>query len=130
LDSDESHVNIDPELTRQLAAATPNDTQVEAVFILASDDPLRAVPSPEQTEELIHQVLKRVESRVGKREGKLNIFRNLGSFVVLAHPTFVQELMSQPEIAAAMANRHPDAKAVSPQVPRTRIRKQGEPNET
>ncbi|HEY3135529.1 MAG TPA: hypothetical protein VGL29_05705 [Blastocatellia bacterium] len=101
----ESKVTTDPELRRQLQAASSEDDAVEAVFTLSPEDSSQGFLSPERTEELTRQVLERVKSRVGRGEEKLNIFRNLGSFVVSAHPEFLRELMAQPEISTAMANR-------------------------
>lgn len=61
--------------------------------------------SAEQTEEISQDVLRRVERKTGVTPEKLNVFRNLGSFVVAAQPAFVQELLEQPEIESATANR-------------------------
>lgn len=105
----EPNFSPDPELTRQIDLASTKDDAVEAVFILSPDDPSEVVPSSERTEKLTRQVLERVKKSVGRREKKVNIFRNMGSFVVSADPTFLRELMSQPEIAGAMANRQPGA---------------------
>ena len=97
-----------------MEAASAKDDAVEAVFILSPGATSESVPSPERTEEVVRRVLARVKSRVGKGEKKVNVFRNLGSFVVAAHPSFLRELISQPEIASAMANQQPAADLVKP----------------
>jgi hypothetical protein len=105
----ESNTNTDPELVRQMHAATGDDASVEAVFMLAPEDPSQIVPSPERTEELTRHLLERVKARIGKAAGDFNVFRHMGSFVVSAHPAFLRELIAQPEIASAMANQQPQA---------------------
>lgn len=102
-----SNTNTDPELVRQMHAATGDDASVEAVFMLAPEDPSQIVPSPERTEELTRHLLERVKARIGKGAVDFNVFRNMGSFVVSAHPAFLRELIAQPEIASAMANQQP-----------------------
>jgi len=107
-------VATDPELARQVEAASHTGDAVEAVFVLTPEDPSQGAPSPERTEQITRQVLERVKDRVGRRENKLNVFRNLGSFVVSAHPEFLKELMSQPEISMAMANQQPGTETARP----------------
>ena len=104
-----SNTNTDPELVRQLHAATADDASVEAVFMLAPEDPSQIVPSPERTEELTRHLLERVKASIGKAAEDVNVFHNMGSFVVSAHPDFLRELIAQPEIASAMANQQPQA---------------------
>lgn len=105
-------IKPDPELLRQLKAASSEKTPVEAVFRLRSETPAEIAPSPERTEEITKEVLDRVESNTGSAAGRYNIFRNLGSFVVSAEPEFVKDLITQPEIASAIANVQPvDQKA-------------------
>ena len=106
----QSNTNTDPELVRQMHAATDDDdASVEAVFMLAPEDPSEVVPSPERTEELTRHLLERVKARIGKAAEDVNVFRNMGSFVVSAHPDFLRELIAQPEVASAMANQQPQA---------------------
>ena len=95
----------DPELMRQLDAVAARDESVEAVFTLRPDDSSRAASGPERTEEVASRVLARVKERVGLDADEVNIFRNFGSFAVSAPARFVRELLTQPEIASAMANR-------------------------
>jgi len=55
-----------------------------------------------------HALLQRVEQRIGLHPQAVNVFQQLGSFVVVAAPAFLAELLTQPEVHAAMANRQPD----------------------
>jgi hypothetical protein len=100
---------VDPELVRQMNEVAASDKPVEAVVRLRADDPSEIVPSPERTEELAEKVLKRVAKRSGNPKTRYNVFKNLGSFFVSAPTEFVRELISQPEVAAAVANRQPDS---------------------
>src|SRR6267143_1946817 len=110
----ESDVTIDPELQRQLGAATASNQPVEGVVRLRPDNPAEVVPSPERTKELAERVMTRVRKRVGNAEARHNIFQNLGSLVVSGSPEFVRELISQPEVAAAVANQQPENAMIPP----------------
>jgi hypothetical protein len=103
----------DPELLKQLDDAK-GKSLIEAVVRVKPDDASQIAPSPERTEELTKTVLKRVEKQVGRSATKYNVFRNLGSFAVSADPDFLRELMSQPEVAAVVANRQPQGALIEP----------------
>jgi len=107
---------IDPELIRQIGNGeiASSERPVEAVFRLHSEDPSMPVNSPEKTTELANEVLSRVKRRTGIEPVRVNVFRNLGSFVVAAKPSFLTELMAEPEIASAMANRQPTHAFIPP----------------
>jgi hypothetical protein len=106
---------IDPELIKQLdATAASQDDKVEAVIRLRPDDASQIVPAPEQTETLANHLIERVKGQVGESATHYNVFRNLGSFVVSAPPAFIRELISQPEVASAVANRQPESAAMPP----------------
>jgi hypothetical protein len=110
-----SGAKTDPELLKQLEATAATDTnQVEAVIRLKADDASQVVPTAERTEELANELLTRVGSEVGESVPRYNVFRNLGSFVVSAPPPFIRKLISQPEVAAATANRQPESAAMPP----------------
>lgn len=94
----------DPKLIAQLDAASARDESVEAVVSLRPDEGAELV-SVERTDELARDVVERVERKTGVRPERLNVFRNLGSFVVAARAQFVSELLAQPEVEAATANR-------------------------
>ena len=105
----------DPELLKQLEATAASDTsEVEAVIRLRPDDASQVVPTPERTEELANELLTRVKSEVGESVSRYNVFRNLGAFVVSAPPPFIRKLISQPEVAAATANRQPESLVMPP----------------
>ena len=110
----EATSKIDPELSRQLNGVAASDQPVEAVVRLHPDDPSEIVPSPERTEELAKTVLRRVGKRLGNLKTRYNVFKNLGSFVVSAPPEVLRELISQPEVAAAVANRQPGSALIPP----------------
>lgn len=101
---------IDPELMRQVedaesATAAADQAQVQAVVFL---DPVFEHPEdhePEDVEQLVSRVIHRVQQASGQEPHDVNIFRNLGSFIVQAPPQFLRCLIEQPEIRSARANR-------------------------
>jgi hypothetical protein len=105
--SDEPGAKVDPELLRQLDAASAAGSPVAAVIGLRPQGGGAAL-TPEQTERLSRQLLERTERSVGSGARAVNVFQYLGSFLVVAEPAFLLELLAQPEIRAAMANRQPD----------------------
>jgi len=110
----ESDVSIDPELERQLGAAATSNQPIEVVVRLRPEDPAEIVPSPERTKELAEEILTRVKKRSGNAAARHNIFANLGSLVVSASPEFVRQLITQPEVAAAVANQQPGSALMPP----------------
>ena len=116
----------DAELLRQMDEAAAGQSPVEAVVRLRPDDPAQIIPSPERTEELTRQLLERVKNRVGSSEIRYHVFPNLGSFVVAAEPSFLRELLLQPEAAAVMANQQPGDPLIQPvkQAPVSFVRSQ------
>jgi hypothetical protein len=112
-----SQVKADSELLRQLEAAGVSRTVVEAVCRLRASRSSRKILSPERTETLTRKLLSRVKGLVGTGARDFNVFRHLGSFVVSAEPRFVHELLKQPEIASAVANRQPESPVIPPSSP-------------
>jgi hypothetical protein len=104
---------IDPELIRLLDQSSTADDPVEAVIRLRAESPETVVPSPQRTEALADRVIARVQKRA-RSQAKYNVFRNLGSFVVSGTPGLIRELIAQPEVGGAMANRQPDSLFIAP----------------
>ncbi|MEQ1633988.1 MAG: hypothetical protein ABL997_16535 [Planctomycetota bacterium] len=97
----------DPELTRQLEAATLARRSMQAVFFLRSM-PTRArtaVPVPEETRETVRALIERVERETGEHVEDFNVFPSLASFVLKASPRVVEFVFEQEEIASATANQ-------------------------
>ena len=104
---------IDPELIRQIDAAAADTRSVEAVLMLRQD--LSQIAAhPERTQEMTKELLKRVKNRVGSGPKQVHVFQNIGSFIVAAEPSYLRELLAQPEIATAVANRQPDQAKTPP----------------
>lgn len=95
----------DPELLRQIASYETNNEEIEAVFSLAL--PMKKLLDPAQVVETTHQVLKRAEKVVGSKAKDVNIFKNVGSFVVSGDASFIRQIIDDPDIASAVANKHP-----------------------
>lgn len=98
-------VKTDPELMRQLDQTASNEDMVEAVFTLRLST--KQLLAPTRVEEVTQKVLDRVSQNVGIDAKEVNIFRNLGAFIISAPPSFIRELLSEPEIASAIANQQP-----------------------
>jgi hypothetical protein len=96
----------DPELARQLGASRASGAPVSAVFRLKCDDGA-PVPEPKATAAAARRVVARVKRRVGQAPERVNVFGNLGAFAVCGSPSFIAELLDQPEIQGAIANRRP-----------------------
>ncbi len=97
------HRKADPELLRQLDAAEARAERVEAVFILRR--PAGSTLEPDQVERLAGQLVERVQVHAGVRVEDVNVFKNMGAFVVAGNPTLVRLLLDQPEIETGIANR-------------------------
>lgn len=95
----------DPELLRQIDSVGTNDDSIQAVFSLAL--PIKKLLDPKQVEETANQVLERAEKEVGSKPKDVNIFKNLGSFVVSADASFIRQIIDDPDIASAIANKQP-----------------------
>ena len=81
-----SSVKTDPELMKQLNQAAASEQPVEVVVRLRPDSASEVAPTPKRTEALAKELLTRVKKRIGRDASRYNVFKNLGSFVVSAHP--------------------------------------------
>ena len=104
----------DPELLRQLEQAKSGGTEVQAVFALRPPDSSQKFLTPDQTQVMVENLLRRLQQETGETPRDYNIFKNLGSFVVAASPTFIRKLLEQDEIASAVANRQPGGAFIPP----------------
>ncbi|MDR7419259.1 MAG: hypothetical protein QN178_10160 [Armatimonadota bacterium] len=111
------HPRVDPELLRQLDQHAADARPVEAVFTLRGGKTARSAKADE-TEAAVRRLLRRVEAEVGVPPVNYNVFRNLGTFVVVASPEFVRALAAQGEIATATANRQPQSMVIPPRARR------------
>jgi len=99
---------VDPELRRQLdGAAAAAAKPVEAVLRLRPTPRSAIAPPPQATRQLAELVITRVAEELGvtAEQYDFNVFPNLGYFVLVAPPVFVERVADQPEVASASANR-------------------------
>jgi len=99
---------VDPELRRQLnGAAAAEAKPVEAILRLRPTPRSAIAPPPQATRQLAELVITRVAEELGVTEEDydFNVFPNLGYFVLVAPPVFVERVLDQPEVASASANR-------------------------
>ena len=104
----------DPELLRQLEQAKSGGNEVQAVFALRTPDSSQKFLTPDQTQAMVENLLRRLQQETGETPRDYNVFKNLGSFVVAASPTFISNLLEQDEIASAVANRQPGGALIPP----------------
>lgn len=93
----------DPELLRQIDDVNNNNDSIQAVFSL--DLPMKKLLDPKQVEETAYQVLDRAEKEVGSKPKDVNIFKNVGTFVVSANASFIRNIIDDPCISSAVANK-------------------------
>lgn len=101
---------LDPELIRQMAVS--GEAPVEAVVHLRHREGSPA--PPEDTERLAHELITRSKKISGERQSDVNVFRYLHSFSIVATPKLIKVLISQPEVASAVANRQPGSGFIPP----------------
>ena len=87
--------DIDPDLERQLDAAK-GDEPVEAVFLLKSD-----VQNKRPID--VEALMKRVSDQSDEIE--MNYMPRVGALIVRARPQVIRQLIGQPEVEMASANR-------------------------
>ena len=97
----------DPVLSAQLDEAAAGERPVQAVIGLHRDSGGGASTAGD-VGALTADLLARVTRATGSEALEHNVFRNLGSFVVVAPPAFIRGLLEQPEVESAMANRQPE----------------------
>ena len=93
----------DPELLKQIDSVATDNEEIQAVFSLAL--PMKQLLDPQQVVETTNQILERAEKDAGSKPNNVNIFKNLGSFVVSADASFIRRVIDDPEIASAVANK-------------------------
>jgi hypothetical protein len=96
---------IHPELLKQIQEAKAAGGPVDAVFYLKPETASKASSSPEYTQQTTSKVFNRVTRKLGVHPHRSKVFSTLGSFALRADPPFVEELLKQPEIQAAIPNR-------------------------
>ncbi len=100
-----AHAKLDPVLIKQLSAAQQTSSDpIEAVVYLRPTKGSAALQA-DRVERTVTTLLDRVNQSTGCQPRDYNTFRNLGSFVVVAEASFIRELLKQPEVASAVANR-------------------------
>ncbi len=98
-------VKTDPELLRQIDSVVASDEPIQAVFTLAL--PIKQLLNPRTVEESAKKLVEKVANEVGESPQEMNVFENLGTFVVSANASFIRQMLTQSGISAAMANKQP-----------------------
>lgn len=106
---------IDLDLEGQLVRAEKAGKPLQVVFFLKHPRLGEQKPlSAEETEATARHVLQRAADETGEAPEDINVFRNLGSFVVRGSGRLVRKVLEQKEIQSAKANQtDPDSAAES-----------------
>jgi len=92
-----------------LEKARKNHSELALILQLRGSG-AKPVPSPETTERLAQALTDRATAQSGHRANRMNVFRELGSFVVLGKADFLAHLVAQPEVASVKLNEsHPSS---------------------
>jgi len=101
------------ELIEQLAAA--GDSLVRAVVQLRpTEQPATEATRGGDFGVLAHQVLDRVAETVGHTAKRTNILRNAESIILEADPSFLREMIKQPEIVSALPSQTKESMSIPP----------------
>jgi hypothetical protein len=100
---------VDPELRRQLgrSATAAGGEPVEAVLRLRPVTRSAGAATPQRARDLAEGLVDRAATELGEAPGAwaVNVFPNLGYFVLCGSPRLVERVLEQPEVASASANR-------------------------
>jgi hypothetical protein len=102
------------ESIRQILQKAGDVSKDETVVFRLKGEDGAATPGPADTTRIAHSLMERVRAIHGREPKKLNIFENLGSFVVQGDPALLLHLLDQPEVAAATLNRRPEVEQLRP----------------
>lgn len=96
----------DPALIEQLDAAEKEggSAEVAAICLLQGAFDKSGSISSKNITSMVRRLLEDVEKTTGLIQSDHNVFKSMGSFVVVAPPAFIRELLSREEIRSAMAN--------------------------
>ncbi len=106
-------IKIDTILEKQLSVAGTGP--VEAVVMLEPGDGA-LVPTPEKTKELADNIVGRAcrEVKANPDDVDYNVFEQMGSFAISAPVTVLRHILSQPEVAGALANQQERGFSIKP----------------
>jgi protein-disulfide isomerase-like protein with CxxC motif len=93
----------DPELVRQLDEAKKSGDTVEAVVQLERQ--AGTAPVPDAVRAQAERAIRRATEVSGEDPADVNVMANLATAYVSGSEKFVRELVTQPEVASAVANQ-------------------------
>ncbi|HCN29512.1 MAG TPA: hypothetical protein DIT64_12330 [Verrucomicrobiales bacterium] len=99
---EESQARIAPEVTEIIQSSSHEPVAV--VYQLRGSSGQRVPPADEMTE-MVGAILGKLREMAPNLPLRHNIFKNLGSFVLLAPPEMHQQVLKEPEIRAAVLNQ-------------------------
>lgn len=102
---------LKPELAEALKQAKG---PVRVVFQLRHPNPPSELLSADDAERVAYEVLDRAQKQSGQKIEDVNIFKNLGNFVVSAPAPVLEAIAEQPEIAGAQSNEPSGSMLIPP----------------
>jgi hypothetical protein len=93
----------DPELLRQLDAARASGELVQAVVTLQRT--AGVAPEPAQVEAQTKAAVERAAAATGERPSDVHVMGRIAVAYVCGSERFLRELVDQPEVDAAVANK-------------------------
>lgn len=96
------HTKVDPELTRQLEAAAPEDRSVQAVLYLDPD----GASDPESVTRQATSIIESAKRTSGSEPKAVNVMRYLGTVAIDAPASFIQAALDGSGVKSALANVH------------------------
>jgi len=109
-----AETKADSRLLEQIEHAELHNQILQAWFTLRPEQGTALVPSPERTKQIVEALIRRVSRTVRKPAKVVRVLDQLGSFRVLAAPSFLRALSSQPEIASARPASLPGFELIHP----------------
>lgn len=97
---------IAPEVTAILKSGL--EEPVEVVYQMRGSQGQK-LPSPDEMDSCVNELLKKVSLGDPTVPLRHNVFKNFGSFVLLAPPKLHQQILKEPSIKAAVMNQSKEA---------------------
>lgn len=94
----------DPKLQQMLEHPVSDDETIEVAVTLQAAERKDGL-SPEDADSITRRLVDDVSLHCGEKPEALNIFRNIGAFVVAAKPGLIRALLDHEDVGRAMANR-------------------------
>ncbi|GEM_PF-2728410 len=97
-------VRIHPDLRDLLRQNKLTDTPIRAIIMLRARDPRKPIFVPRETKASVDAMVVRAREKTGQKEQWYTVFGYLGSFAISASAEFLNALLTEEEVGAAIAD--------------------------